>query len=165
MIATGLCMKGTGLAQAAKKQDFSGTWVLNMHKSKLGLPAVPVGSTWVIQHREPEFHLERTDTYRSGVHHTRKIDLVTDGKQETVQQDGPYRLATRMHWKGNVLVLDTKITTSDGSEGTTVIRFNLSPNGNTLTAIEQDENPGGKWGARWVFDRQKKIAVSRHKIG
>ncbi len=156
MIAAGLCMMATGLAQAAKKPNFSGTWVLNMHKSRLGMPAVPVASTWVIQHSGTKFHLERTDIYSSGLHDKRSIDLVTDGKQETVQQDGPYREVSRMYWAGKALVWDARITTTDGSVGTTVIRCNLSPDGNTLTAIEQDENPGGKWANHWVFERRKK---------
>jgi len=145
-------------AQAAKKANFSGTWVLNMHKSRLGMPAVPVGGIWVIEHKGTKFRLERTDIYRSGLHDTRTIDLVTDGKQETIQQDGPYHEVSRMYWAGNALVLDTKITTSDGTketaEGRTVVRYTLSADGKTLTATEHNQVPDAKWSSRWVFYRQ-----------
>lgn len=157
MIAAGLVRTG---AQAAKKPNFSGTWVLNMHKSKLGMPATPVGGIWVIQHSGSKFHLERTDIYRSGLHDKRSMDLVTDGKSEFVQHEGPYREATRMYWSGKSLVLDTKITTSADS-GTTVIRYSLSSDRKTLTAIEHDKNPGGEWSSRWVFSREAKAGKTR----
>jgi hypothetical protein len=155
MIAAGLIRTG---AQASKKPNFSGTWVLNMHKSKLGMPAVPVGAIWVIEHEGTKFRLERTEIYRSGLHDKQTLDLVTDGKQELVQQDGPYHEVSRMYWSGNALVLDTKITTSDGAketaEGRTMIRYSLSADGKTMTATESNQVPDAKWGSRWVFYRQ-----------
>ena len=58
-----------------------------------------------------------------------------------------------MYWEGDVLVFDEKAVTKDGT-GTNVVRYSLSADGNTLTAIEHDEIPSASWTNRWVFDKQ-----------
>ena len=154
LIATLLFCTVAATAQALPKPDFSGTWIFNPQKSKIEYKNVPVASTFIIQHQEPAFHLKRTHVYRDGKQDTRDIDLVTDGKHEVVQNEGPYRRVTRMYWDGDALVLDMKITAADGSTGTNVVRYSLSRDRHTMTALERHEDPDGKVTNRWVFDRQ-----------
>lgn len=149
-----LCMIVAGLAQSADKPNFSGTWILNLSASNLVSKDSPVASTFIIQHKEPSFHLKRTHVYRDGKSDTWGIDLITDGKHEVVRKEGADREVTRMYWDDDVLVLDEKTTAPDGSFGTNVVRYSLSDNGNAMTAIEHEEWPGGKLTNRWVFQKR-----------
>ena len=53
-----------------------------------------------------------------------------------MQNSSLYTANIKMYWQGNSLVLDQKITTSDGSKATDVVTYSLSPDGNTLQAVE-----------------------------
>ena len=147
-------MTVTVLAQLAAKPNFSGTWILDLPSSKLEYKDAPVASTFNIQHHEPNFHLQRTHVYKDGQHDTWGIDLITDGKHEVVRKDGDNREVTRMYWDGDTLVLDEKATAPDGSSGTNLVRYSLSQDGKTMTALEHEEYPGGKLTNRWVFKRK-----------
>jgi hypothetical protein len=149
-----LCLIPMVLAQSVQMPNFSGTWILNLQRSKLEVKDPPVTATFVIQHREPEFHLKRTHVYRDGQRDTRSHNLITDGKHEEVQNEGSIRNVTRMYWDGDVLVLDMKSTATDGSTGTNVVRYSLSADRNTMTALEREEFPGGKRTNLWVYERQ-----------
>ena len=154
-----LVVAATGFAQSEAKPNFSGTWILNLGASKLELRSAPTASTFNIRHTDPNFRLNRTHVYADGKRDTWGIDLITDGKHQVVRKDGPNRDVTRMYWDHNVLVLDEKVTAPDGSFGTNVVRYSLSEDGNTMTALEHEEYPGGKLTDRWVF--KKHDAVER----
>jgi hypothetical protein len=138
-------------AQQGGKPDFSGTWVMNVQKSEVKDP--PVSSVFKIVHREPAYHWSATHVYQDGKNDTARLDLITDGKHEATRKYRGYKSHIRMYWEGDVLVLDEKAVTKDGT-GTNVVRYSLSADGKTLTAIEHDEIPSASWTNRWVFDRQ-----------
>ena len=146
-------MAVTVWSQSSKRPNFSGTWVLDLPASHLEYKDAPIASTFVIRHNEPDFHLKRVHVYRDGKQDTWGINLITDGRHEVVRKDGPNREVTRMYWDDDVLVLDEKTTAPDGSFGTNVVRYSLSKDGNTMTASEHEEYPGGKLTNRWVFER------------
>jgi hypothetical protein len=157
ILSTACCLILASPAQTAAKPNFSGTWILNLRESRLELGKdAPTASTFHIRHEEPHFHLRRTHVFSDGKSDTWGIDLVTDGKHEVIRDDGPNRDVTRMYWDNDVLVLDEKETAPDGSFGTNVVRYSLSPDGKKLTALEHEEYPGGKRTNRWVFDKQGK---------
>jgi hypothetical protein len=150
----GLLAAATVFAQPNAKPNFSGTWILNTSASKLELKHPPIASTFTILHNEPDFHLKRTHVYADGKHDTWGIDLITDGKYEVIRKDGPDRDVTKMYWDNTALVLDEKVTAPDGSFGTNVVRYTLSDNGRTMTALEHEEYPGGQLTNKWVFEKQ-----------
>jgi outer membrane protein assembly factor BamB len=136
--------------QESQKPNFSGAWRFNPEKSKLQIPA-PTSSTFRVDHREPEFHLSRTHVYE-GKADTWSIDLTTDGK-EVVQQEGDRTIHSRLYWEGNELVFDSKIVLKD-REATNIVRYQLSEDGKTFTAIERFRGPILKYDNIWVFDKQ-----------
>ena len=144
----------TSSLESAEKPNFSGTWIFNPQTSRLEIKDAPIASTFIIQHREPNFHLKRTHVYPDGKRDTWGIDLITDGKHEVVRKHGQDRDVTRMYWDNDVLVLDERITAPDGQMGTNVVRYSLSSNGRNLIALEHEEFPDGKVTNRWVFDKQ-----------
>jgi hypothetical protein len=141
---------GFALAQQPQKPDFSGTWKFNAEKSKLQIPA-PSSSTFMVDHKEPKFHLTRTHVY-DGKPDTWSIDLTTDGK-EVVQQEADRTLHARLYWEGNELVFDSKIVLKD-REATNVVKYQLSLDGKTFTASESFRGPRLKYDNIWVFDKE-----------
>jgi len=140
------------LAQAKElpKPDFSGTWKFNPEKSKLQIP-VPSSSTFVVDHKEPKFHLTRTHVY-DGKPDTWSIDLTTDGK-EVIQREGDRTLRVRLYWEGNDLIFDSLIVLED-RQATNIVRYQLSPDGKTFTATESFRGPKLKYDNVWVFDKE-----------
>ena len=138
------------LAQQSQKPDFSGIWKFNPEKSKLQIP-VPSSSTFTIDHKEPKFHLSRTNVY-DGKPDTWKIDLTTDGK-EVVEQEGDQTVRIRLYWQGNDLIFDSIIALKD-RQATNIVRYNLSPDGKVFTATESFRGPKLKYAKIWVFDKE-----------
>jgi len=151
LLLTALSMILTVLAQEQKAPDFSGVWKFNAGKSQLQIPA-PSSSTFTIDHKEPNFHLTRTHVY-DGKPDTWSIDLTTDGK-EVVQQEGDQTLQVRLYWEKNQLVFDSKIILKD-REATNIVRYQLSEDGETFTALESFRGPRLKYDNVWVFDKEK----------
>ena len=136
-------------AGAADRPDFSGKWVFNAARSKLQIP-VPQSSTFLIEHREPAFHLSRTHVY-DGKGDTFAIDLSSDGRERVIRE-GPQVLHCRLYWEGTRLVFHTRIE-MDGKEALNVVQYELSADGLTFTAHESFRGPKLKYDNVWVFDR------------
>lgn len=145
-----LGLTGFALAQQPQKPDFSGVWKFNPEKSKLQIPA-PTSSTFVVDHKDPKFHLTRTHVY-DGKPDTWSIDLTTDGK-EVVQQEGDRTIRVRLYWEGNDLIFDSIIVLKD-RQATNIVRYQLSPDGKTFIATESFRGPKLKYDNIWVFDRE-----------
>jgi hypothetical protein len=136
--------------QEAQKPNFSGIWQFNPQKSKLQIPQ-PTSSTFRIDHREPQFILSRTHVY-DGESDTWGIGLTTDGK-EVVRQEKGQTIYCRLYWEGSELVFNSRIVMS-GDEAANIVRYQLSPDGQTFTAIERFRAPRLQYDNVWVFDKQ-----------
>jgi hypothetical protein len=135
------------------KPSFSGTWILNLNKSKLQIPP-PSSTTFVIQHDDPHFHLTRTHVF-NGKSDTWSIDILTDGKQEVVEQiSDEYTSHTRMYWEGSSLVLDMTITDKSGGKATNLVKYSFADNGKTFIALEHFKTPNDEHLNKWVFDKK-----------
>jgi hypothetical protein len=149
-IAIGLLVLSAAAAQTARKPNFSGTWKMNLEKSRLQTPA-PDSSTLTIDHKEPSFRLSRTHVVKERPD-TFSIGLTTDGK-ELVTNDPGETAYNRCYWEGDTLVFAARIVRKD-REATNVVKYSLSPDGKQLTANEQFRGPIVKYDNIWVFDRQ-----------
>lgn len=137
--------------QPQKSIDFTGVWKFNPEKSRLQIPP-PSASTFIVEHKEPNFHLTRTHIY-DGKPDTWSIDLTTDGK-EVIQRDGDQTLQVRLYWEGNQLIFDSKIILKD-REATNIVRYQLSEDGKTFTAMESFRGPRLKYDNVWIFDKEE----------
>jgi hypothetical protein len=136
------------------KPDFSGTWVFNAHKSKLKMPA-PENLTLRIEQKNAHVQLVRTQTY-GGQKFDWTLDGAIDGKQEVVQKNPQYTANIRVYWQGDALILDQKITATDGTVATDIVTYSLESDGRTLLGMERQETVGSSGGAtnKWVYERQ-----------
>ena len=136
--------------RARPKPDFTGTWKLNLAKSKLEITP-PESSVFYIDHQEPRFRLKRTHVF-NGKPNTRAIEL-TVGGPEVVQKDGTADFHARLRRDGEVLVFDS-YWIDGSSKATNIVRYTLSKNRAVFTADERLTAPDVQHHNIWVFDRQ-----------
>ena len=138
--------------QADSKPNLSGTWVFDAQKSALKMPA-PTSLTMKIQEQNPQIQIVRTQAYGDQTN-TWNLDIVADGQKEVVQKSDLYTSNIRMYWEGNSLVLDEKITATDGTKVSNLVTYSLAPDG-TLQAVEKIDGAMKKpITNKWVYDKQ-----------
>jgi hypothetical protein len=121
------CTANYDSAQQAKP-NLTGTWKLNLSKSKLATQRGPFRDDgYKIKHLEPRLEMVHAgETYR----------YVTDGKEHVANRS--QETFAKAHWDGNTLVIEKR--QEDGTGGSTwVSRYTLSQDGKTL-AITHNVN-------------------------
>jgi len=144
-----------GLQAEKIPPPFSGTWVLNMRRSRVEAAHPPVSGEAVIRYDGKTWHFKRTNRNDAGKVDVWSIDLVVGSAKFHVEKDGPYVFRSRMFLDGGSLILAENITASDGQKGKNTVRYSLEDNGNTLIADEKEQTPAGNETNRWVFERKK----------
>ncbi len=137
--------------QKAAKPDFSGTWKLNLAKSKLEIPP-PDSSTFQIAHKEPAFHLQRTHVFQ-GTPHNLALELTTDGREVIHRVASGREVHIRLLWQGDRLVFDS-FWFEAGAKTTNVVTYSLSGDAKVFTADQRVSGPKDRRHNLWVFDRQ-----------
>jgi len=132
------------------KPDFTGTWKFDSNRSSLQIPS-PDSTTFVIEHREPRFHLERTHVF-GGNSDTFSIDLTTGG-EAVVLNHGGFEIRACLHWEGETLVIDSSLN-REGEQATNIVRYRLADQGQTFIAEEQLHSGEHNHENLWVFDKQ-----------
>lgn len=132
------------------RPDFSGTWRFNPSKSRLQIP-LPESTVFVIDHREPHFHLERTHVFGE-TSDTFVIDLTTDG-QTVRKSHRDVQILARLYWDAQALVFNSHVIRGN-EKGTNIVRYQLADQGRTFIALEELSLPDHKHTNTWVFDRQ-----------
>lgn len=139
------------VAAALPKPNFTGTWKVNLQKSKLQIPP-PESSVFVVEHAEPSLRLTRTHVFQ-GKSDTFTMQLTTDSK-EVVHQDDKRTIYSRAYWKGNVLVFDSRVVVK-GAEATNVVRYRMAKDGQSFTARERLRSPQRNYENVRVMEKQK----------
>jgi hypothetical protein len=142
------------VGQSPSKPNLSGTWVFNAQKSKLQQDP-PSSITFVIDQSDPQVKFARTQIYGDQKFDW-TLDIVADGEKEVVQTSPLYTANIRARWEGNSLILDQKITASDGTTATDVVTYSLIDGGNALEAVENQKTQGMKkpTTSRWVYEKK-----------
>ncbi len=139
----------------APKPNLTGTWVYDAKKSVLKIPG-PTSMTLQIEQADPDISLTRTQTY-GDQNFDWKLQTTSDG-QKDVEETSATGVTTITHvsWQGNALVLDQKISATDGTKVNDVVTYTLEDNGNTLMATERQTAEHGKGATvnKWVYDRK-----------
>jgi len=136
------------------KPNLSGTWIFSLHKSALKVPP-PSRMTLEIAQNDPEVTLSRTQVY-GDQNYDWKLNIVADGQKEVVQDSPGYTTRSRVYWQGSAMVIDSKITASDGTTVTDVVTYNLGDGGKTLEAVERQVTQGAKGSTtnKWVYEKK-----------
>jgi hypothetical protein len=147
-----LCALPALVAPPLQRPNLTGTWVLNATKTRLEVP-MPDSTIFVIQDSEPIVRNFRTHVTGGRVD-TVTIVLRTDSSRVDWAL-GPTKLTSRSWWDGAELVYWTGFADPQ-RVGDQVVRYSISADGQTLTAVERIDMPTVKHLNRWVFDRRSK---------
>ena len=142
-------------AQApSPKPNLTGTWVFSPQKSALKIDP-PSSMTLHIDQSDLQISFARSQAYGEQKFDW-KLETVADGQKEVVQESPAYKANVRAYWEGNSLVLDQKITASDGTQATDMVTYSLADNGKMLQAVERQTTVGGKGSVtnKWVYEKQ-----------
>ncbi len=154
LLAAAVLVYGQTAPPPTAKPNYSGTWIFDAHKSKLVVPP-PSSMTLEIKQEDPQISFMRTQAYGDQSFNWKLAATVDDPKP--VQEDGPgYVTDSRVYWQQNALVLDQKMTASDGTKVSDVVTYTLLPDG-SLQAFESQTTVGGK-GAnnnKWIYDKKQ----------
>ena len=145
-----LCVGCASLGPSGRRPTFTGTWVLNLAKSQLQVPP-PDSTIFVVSHRDPIVRIFRTHA-RAGRLDTVTTTLHTDSSQVDWELRGA-KVTSRSWWEGNELVFWSALSRGE-QRASQVVRYSLSADGTTFTAVEDvDAGPASHLN-RWVFDKR-----------
>ncbi len=153
-VALSLLAFGSGCASAqsqAGHPDLSGTWVLNRLKSHLEVPS-PDSTIFVVRHDEPTVRIFRTHA-TDGTLDTVTITLRTDSSQADWNLRG-MKVTSRSWWEGDELIFWSALAQGE-RRASQVVRYSLSKDRQTFTALETVDAGEASHTNRWVFDRRQ----------
>ena len=139
------------MALAADKPNFSGTWKMNVAKSKFGSNAPLTSYTRKVTHADALLTVQddQVGGYVGDAHFI--IKYTTDGKDVSYDLSG-LEMAATAKWEG-----DSIVTTSHDTAGFGVVtkgKMTLSDGGKTLTLAFNAQTPQGAIDVVYVFDKQ-----------
>src|SRR6267378_3380821 len=137
---------------AQQKQDFSGTWKLNVAKSDFGALPGPESRTDVITHKDPSLSDNVTAEGAQGKQQY-TVNYTTDGK-EVVNKIGPREIKSTLKWEGSDLVISSKFVYNDADVNARA-SWALSPDGKTLTISVHYASTMGETDQKIVFEKQE----------
>lgn len=139
-----------GMALAADKPDFSGSWKMDADKSTFGPMPPPTSMTRKIDHKDPAISVEEA---RSGAQDiTMTMKYSTDGTETTNSLMGN-DVKSKAVWEGKTLVI-TSAANFGGSDVKLVDKWTLAEDGKTLTDVQAISAPQGDFELTWVLVKQ-----------
>jgi hypothetical protein len=111
----------------------------------------PDSTTFVIEHNEPRFHLERIHVF-GGNSDAFSIDLTTEGTFIELNHGG-FEIRASLCWEGETLVFDSKLHRA-GEQATNIVRYKLTDAGQSFIAEERFRSNEHDYENTWVFDKQ-----------
>jgi hypothetical protein len=138
-------------AAGGAKNNYGGTWKLNVSKSDFGVLPPPASRTDVIEHQEPALKVATTQDGDQGKQDY-IIAITTDGK-ESVNTPGGLELKSTAAWEGSNLVVNTKLKFQDNDVAIKTVWL-LSDDGKTMTQNAHIASPMGEFDQKMVFEKQ-----------
>jgi hypothetical protein len=118
-------------AQKSNKPDFSGTWQLDVQRTRFGEVPQPKSLVIQIEHHEPQIRILTVTTTEKG-EARETLDLITDGKEHAQTTQGQPCVASARwdQWTGTHMVIEESCAGNLVSR-----RFTLGTKGRILTTI------------------------------
>src|SRR5450759_3247436 len=141
-----------GVAVAADRPNFSGSWKLNNAKSDFGpMPQGPEKFERKVDHKDPEMKVTTTQSMQ-GNERTTDTAYTIDGKEHDVQM-GPVSAKITANWREAVLEVVAK-REIQGNAITSTEKWSLSADGKVLTVDSNISAPQGEFAMKFVLDKQ-----------
>ena len=125
-------------AGAAENANFSGTWHLDIEKSRWGSKPKPVSVTLVIEHNDPTLHYRGTVTQSGENTRDFTFEGAIDGKEYPMTSAAGAGMATLRRVDANTIETDFRSTDGTRTENA---RTSLSRDGKVLTRTIREKTP------------------------
>jgi hypothetical protein len=136
---------------AADPQDFSGTWVMNVHGSELAGERPPMSKVQRVEHQGTELVVTIDEINERGTVHG--VARYTSDGQDAVNDVLGFPMTSSIGWEGAVMIMRTWGRFGN-ADIMLVDRWSLSPDGKTLTIARQFRGHGRVVDQTLVFDRK-----------
>jgi hypothetical protein len=140
-----------GMAVAADKPDFSGTWKMDADKSVFGPMPPPTSMTRKIDHKDPTLTIDQASSGPQGDQNV-TMKYSTDGKETTNSMMGN-DVKSKASWEGKTLVI-TSAANFGGADVKLVDKWTLADDGKTLTDVMAISAPQGDFELTYVLVKQ-----------
>ena len=141
----------TGMALAADKPDFSGSWKMDADKSVFGPMPPPSSMTRKIDHKDPDLTVAESRVSDQGDMNT-TVKYSTDGKETTNSLMGN-DVKSKAVWEGKTLVI-TSAANFGGADVKLPDKWALAEDGKTLTDVLSISAPQGDFEMTFVLVKQ-----------
>jgi hypothetical protein len=155
--------QGKAAAAKATLPPFSGTWTLNLKRSKIegdkpiGVNQAVIeydGKTWHYIHTHRNRYDQLSDTWQ--------VTLVVGSPVYHVEQEEPLTFRSRIFRQGDAMVMLEHVKTDRGQRTTNMFRYTLEDGGNTLVEVDKVKGPLGTETNRYVLEREGSGANTVH---
>jgi hypothetical protein len=140
-----------GMALAADKPDFSGSWKLDADKSVFGPMPPPTSMTRKVVHSDPALSVEQAQSGPQGDQNS-TMKYSTDGKETTNSMMGN-DVKSKAMWEGKTLVI-TSAANFGGADVKLTDKWSLADDGKTLTDVLNISAPQGDFEMTFVLVKQ-----------
>jgi hypothetical protein len=140
-----------GMAVAADKPDFSGSWKMDADKSVFGPMPPPSSMTRKIDHKDPVLSVTESRVSEQGDMNT-TMKYSTDGKETTNSMMGN-DVKSKAVWDGKTLVI-TSAANFGGADVKLTDKWALADDGKTLTDVLSISAPQGDFEMTFVLVKQ-----------
>lgn len=141
----------TGMALAADKPDFSGSWKMDADKSVFGPMPPPTSMTRKIDHKDPAMSVEQSQSGPQGDQNT-SMKYSTDGTETTNSLMGS-DVKSKAVWEGKTLVI-TSAANFGGADVKLTDKWALADDGKTLTDVMSISMAQGDFEITFVLVKQ-----------
>jgi hypothetical protein len=137
---------------ADEKPNLSGTWKLDMQRSRFDTIAAPKSGVLKIDHQEPKIHIAVDMATKHG-NSMETLDLTTDGAEQKVTVDGQTATASAYWEDGQHLVIQVSRDMANGKEVETR-RMHIGDKGKMLTTVLTLQDPAGQKSAYGFYVKE-----------
>jgi hypothetical protein len=141
------------VAQSAGKPNFSGQWQMDAARSDFGKFPVPTTIIRNIVQKDPDLTIDTTQRASSG-EQTARVHYRTDGG-ETANRLASGPATSHAFWDGQTLVIRTTMKGKGDIDVLMEERWDLSPDGKTLTTTSHVETSKGSTDLKLVCEKVK----------
>ena len=140
-------------AQSEGKPNFTGEWQMDSAKSDFGKFPVPTTIIRNIVQKDPDLTIDTTQRASNG-EQTARVRYRTDGSDTTNRlASGP--AISHAFWDGQTLVIRTTMKGKGNMDVLMEERWDLSPDGRTLTTTSHIETSKGSTDLKLVCEKVK----------
>jgi hypothetical protein len=138
---------------SGSKNNYSGTWKLNVAKSDFGVLAqmAPESRTDIIDHKDPAMKVTTSQNGPQGQQDF-SLAITTDGKEST-NSPGGMEIKSTAAWEASSLVVNAKLKFQDNDVAIKTVWL-LSDDGKVMTQNAHFTSAMGEFDQKMVFEKQ-----------